>query len=282
MALKKYKPTSPGRRGMMGYDFSTLDKVDPEKSLLSKMTRKVGRGSAGKITVRHRGGGAKRRFRIIDFKMNKFDIPAKVQSIEYDPNRTAFIALVAYADGEKRYVLALDGLKKDDKIIVSESASIQTGNRMMLKNIPSGTIINNVEMFSGKGGQIARSAGSSAKLMAVESGYAHVKLSSGQVRLLREDCFATIGQVSNTTYNKVVIGKAGRSRWLGRRPHVRGSAMNPVDHPHGGGEGCQPIGLKHPKTPWGKPALGFKTRKKNKRLNNFKKRIAKFEEEVTN
>ncbi|MCK5332802.1 50S ribosomal protein L2 [Candidatus Parcubacteria bacterium] len=282
MALKKYKPTSPGRRGMMGYDFSTLDKVAPEKSLLAKMTRKVGRGSAGKITVRHRGGGAKRRFRIIDFKMNKFDIPAKVQSIEYDPNRTSFIALVAYADGEKRYILALDGLKKDDNIVVSESASIQTGNRMMLKNIPSGTIINNVEMFSGKGGQIARSAGSFAKLMAVESGYAHVKLSSGQVRLLPENCFATIGQISNTSYSKVVIGKAGRSRWMGRRPHVRGSAMNPVDHPHGGGEGCQPIGLKHPKTPWGKPALGFKTRKKNKRLNNFKKRIAKFEEEVTN
>jgi len=282
MALKKYKPTSPGRRGMMGYDFSTLDKKAPEKSLLAKMTRGSGRGSAGKITVRHRGNGAKRRFRIIDFKMNKFDIPAKVQAIEYDPNRTSFIALVAYADGEKRYILAIDGLKKDDNIIVSESAAIQIGNRMMLKSILPGTIINNVEMFSGKGGQIARSAGSSAKLMAIESGYAHVKLSSGQVRLLPENCYATIGQVSNTSYNKVVIGKAGRARWMGKRPEVRGSVMNPVDHPHGGGEGCQPIGLKHPKTPWGKPALGFKTRKKSKRLNNFKKRVVKVVEEVIN
>jgi len=272
MAVKKYKPTSPGRRGMMGYDFSTLDKKDPEKSLLGKMTRKVGRGSAGKITTRHRGGGAKKRFRIIDFKMNKFDIPARVESIEYDPNRTAFIALLVYADGEKRYIIALEGLKKGDEIVSSESAPIKIGNRVSLKNIPSGTIISNVEMFPGKGGQFARSAGSSAKLMAIEGGFAHVGLSSGEIKIISENSFATIGQVSNVSYNTVVIGKAGRSRWMGRRPQVRGSAMNPVDHPHGGGEGRQPIGLKHPKTPWGKPALGFKTRRKKKRADNFRKK----------
>ncbi len=272
MPVKKYKPTSPGRRGMMGYDFSTLDKKDPEKSLLGKMTRKVGRGSAGKITTRHRGGGAKKRFRIIDFKMNKFDIPAKVESIEYDPNRTAFIALLIYADGEKRYVIALEGLKKGDEIVSSASAPIKIGNRVSLKNIPSGTVINNVEMFPGKGGQFARSAGSFARLMAIEGGFAHVGLSSGQTKIISENCFATIGQVSNISYNKVVIGKAGRSRWMGRRPQVRGSAMNPVDHPHGGGEGRQPIGLKHPKTPWGKPALGFKTRRKKKRIDNFRRK----------
>lgn len=272
MAVKKYKPTSPGRRGMMGYDFSALDKKDPEKSLLGKMTRKVGRGSAGKITTRHRGGGAKKRFRIIDFKMNKFDIPAKVESIEYDPNRTAFIALLVYADGEKRYAIALEGLKKGDEIISSSSAPIKIGNRVSLKNIPSGTIISNVEMFPGKGGQFARSAGSFARLMAIEGGFAHIGLSSGQTKIIPENCFATIGQVSNVSYNKVVIGKAGRSRWMGRRPQVRGSAMNPVDHPHGGGEGRQPIGLKHPKTPWGKPALGFKTRRKKKRADSFKRK----------
>ncbi len=272
MAVKKYKPTSPGRRGMMGYDFSTLDKKDPEKSLLGKMTRKVGRGSAGKITTRHRGGGAKKRFRIIDFKMNKFDIPAKVESIEYDPNRTAFIALLIYADGEKRYVIALEGLKKGDEIVSSASAPIKIGNRVSLKNIPSGTVISNVEMFPGKGGQFARSAGSFARLMAIEGGFAHVGLSSGQTKIISENCSATIGQVSNASYNTVVIGKAGRSRWMGRRPQVRGSAMNPVDHPHGGGEGRQPIGLKHPKTPWGKPALGYKTRRKNKRVSNSRRK----------
>jgi large subunit ribosomal protein L2 len=272
MAVKNYKPTSAGRRGMMGYDFSALDKKDPEKSLLGKMTRKVGRGNAGKITTRHRGGGAKKRFRIIDFKMNKFDIPAKVESIEYDPNRTAFIALLVYADGEKRYVIALEGLKKGDEVISSSSAPIKIGNRVSLKNIPSGTIISNVEMFPGKGGQFARSAGSFARLMAIEGGFAHVGLSSGEIKIISENSFATIGQVSNVSYNTVVIGKAGRSRWLGRRPQVRGSAMNPVDHPHGGGEGRQPIGLKHPKTPWGKPALGYKTRRKNKRRKDSRKK----------
>lgn len=273
MAVKKYKPTTPGRRGMTGYDFSTIDKKAPEKSLLEKKTRKVGRGSAGKITTRHRGGGAKKRFRIIDFKMNKLDIKAKVQAIEYDPNRTSFIALIAFADGEKKYIIASDGLKKEDIIIFSKNAPIKIGNRLPLNKIPSGTIINNIEMFPGKGGQIARSAGSSAKLMAIEGGYAHISLSSGQIKIIPENSFATIGQVSNVIHNRVVIGKAGRSRWMGRRPSVRGSAMNPVDHPHGGGEGCQPIGLKHPKTPWGKPALGYKTRKKNKPINKYKKKI---------
>ena len=278
MPVKKYKPTSPGRRGMIGSDFSTLNKKKPEKNLLEGKKRGSGRGSAGKITTRHRGGGAKKRFRMIDFKMNKFDIPAKVQAIEYDPNRTAFIALLVYADGEKRYIVAQEGLKKDDKIIVSKNAPVKIGNRLPLKKIPAGTIICNVELFPGKGSQIARSAGSSAKLMAIESGFAYVSFSSKKVELIPEDSFATIGQISNISHNKIVIGKAGRSRWLGRRPQVRGSAMNPVDHPHGGGEGRQPIGLKHPKTPWGKPALGFKTRKKNKPKTRY--RIKKKDEEV--
>jgi len=256
MPVKKYKPTSPGRRGMIGSDFSTLNKKKPEKSLLKGKKRGSGRGSAGKITTRHRGGGAKKRFRVIDFKMNKFDIPAKVQAIEYDPNRTAFIALLAYADGEKRYIVAQEGLKKNDKIIISKNAPVKIGNRLPLKKIPAGTIICNVELFPGKGSQIARSAGSSAKLMAIESGFAYVSFSSKKVELIPEDSFATIG---------------------GRRPQVRGSAMNPVDHPHGGGEGRQPIGLKHPKTPWGKPALGFKTRKKNKPKTRY--RIKKRDEE---
>lgn len=231
------------------------------------MTSKVGRGSAGTITTRHRGGGVKRRFRVVDFKMNKIDVPARVEAIEYDPNRSAFIALLFYRDGEKRYVLAPDGLKKDDMVVSSEKAPIKTGNRMPLKNIPVGTPVYNVELFPGKGGQIAKSAGCFAKVMAIEGGYAHVSMPSGRVKIVSEDALANIGQVSNIEYNKVSIGKAGRSRWLGRRPQVRGSAMNPVDHPHGGGEGRQPIGLKHPKTPWGKPALGYKTvrKKKNKK-----------------
>ncbi|MEA1936880.1 MAG: 50S ribosomal protein L2 [Patescibacteria group bacterium] len=272
MPVKKYKPTSPGRRGMSVTDFSGLDRKKPEKKLLKAKTSKMGRGSAGKITTRHRGGGVKRKYRVIDFKMNKIDIPAKVQAIEYDPNRTAFIALVAYADGEKRYIIAQEGLKKGDQIVVSEKAPIKIGNRLPLKKIPIGTSICNLEMIPGKGGQMARSAGSSVKLMAIESGFAHIGLPSGNVRIIMEDSYATIGQISNMDHNKVVIGKAGRSRWMGRRPQVRGSAMNPVDHPHGGGEGRQPIGLKHPKTPWGKPALGVKTRKKNKRLNIYKRR----------
>lgn len=265
MPLKKYKPTTPGRRGMSSCDFSVLDKKKPEKNLTASKTSKSGRGSAGKITVRHRGGAVKRKYRIIDFKMNKFDIPAKVKSIEYDPNRTSFIALLAYADGEKRYVISPEGLKKEEMVVFSKSAPVKIGNRLPVGKIPAGTIICNIELFPGKGSQMARSAGSYGKLLAVEGGFAHVGLPSGETKIISENCFATIGQVSNIEHNKMVIGKAGRSRWMGRRPEVRGSAMNPVDHPHGGGEGRQPIGLKHPKTPWGKPALGKKTRKRKKR-----------------
>lgn len=264
MALKKYKPTSAGRRGMLGYDFSDLTKKKPEKSLLAPKTSKSGRGSLGTITTRHRGGAVKRRFRIIDFKMDKFDIPAKVEAIEYDPNRTARIALLSYADGEKRYVLAPNGLKKDDNVISSKNAEVKLGNRLPVKGIPVGTSIFNVELFPGKGAQLARSAGSAARLMAIEGGVAHIEMPSGKTMIVSEEAFATIGQVSNIEHNKVVIGKAGRARWMGKRPEVRGSAMNPNDHPHGGGEGRQPIGLKHPKTPWGKPALGYKTVRKKK------------------
>ena len=272
MVIKKYKPTSPGRRGMMSRDFSVISKKKPEKNLLEPKTRKSGRGSAGKITTRHKGGGTKKRFRIIDFKMNKFDIPAKVEAIEYDPNRTAFIALLAYVDGEKRYVIATQKLKKNDIVVSSSNAPIKEGNRLPLKNIPTGTIVCNVELVPGKGGQLARSAGSCLKVMAIEGGISYIKLPSGEVKTVSENSYATIGQVSNVDHNKIVIGKAGRSRWLGKRPQVRGSAMNPVDHPHGGGEGRQPIGLKHPKTPWGKPALGAKTRKRKKKIK-YKKRV---------
>jgi len=257
---------------MLGYDFSMLDKKEPEKRLISLNTRKVGRGK-GKITTRHKGGGVKRKYRVIDFKIDKFDIPAKVEAIEYDPNRTAFIALLAYADGEKRYILAPDGLKKGDVVVSSNDAPIKIGNRLPLKKIPVGTTVCNVELVPTKGGQIARSAGSSAKVTAIEGGVAYIALSSGEVKAVPENSFATIGQVSNVDHNKVVIGKAGRSRWMGKRPAVRGSAMNPVDHPHGGGEGRQPIGLKHPKTPWGKPALGVKTAKKKKSSKRKKKKM---------
>lgn len=265
MAIKKYKPTSPGRRGMTVNDFSILDKKKPEKRLLAPMISGSGRGSAGKITTRHRGGTVKRRYRLIDFKMNKIDIPAKVQSLEYDPNRSAFIALLSFVDGEKRYVVATEGMKQGDQIVFSPKAPIQNGNRLPLKHIPLGTTISNFEVFPGKGSQVARSAGSSAKLTALEGGLAHISLPSGIVKTVSDDCYATVGQVGNIHYNKIVIGKAGRARWMGRRPAVRGTAMNPVDHPHGGGEGSQPIGLKHPKTPWGKPALGYKTKRKKKK-----------------
>jgi large subunit ribosomal protein L2 len=265
MAIKKYKPTSPGRRGMSVNDFSVLTKKKPEKSLLAPMTAKEGRGSAGKITTRHRGGAVKKRFRIIDFKMNKVDIPATVAAIEYDPNRSAFIALLVFADGDKRYVVATEGVKQGDKVIFSPKAPIRSGNRLPLRKIPVGTTVSNFELFPGKGSQCARSAGSSAKLTALDAGKAFISLPSGVVKIISEECYATVGQVSNINYNKIVIGKAGRARWMGKRPEVRGTAMNPCDHPHGGGEGCQPIGLKHPKTPWGKPALGYKTSRKKKK-----------------
>ena len=262
--MKKYKPTTPSRRKMTGVDFSVLTKKKSEKKLTKKLVRSFGRGYKGRITTRHKGGGHKRKYRLIDFKrFDKMGIPAKVVAIEYDPNRSCFIALVSYVGGEKRYILAPAGLKKDDQIICQEKTPLKKGNRMRIKNIPIGSQVYNVELLPGKGGQIVRSAGSTSQVMAHEGGYAHLKMPSGEIRMVRENCLASLGQLSNVKHNTVVIGKAGRSRWLGRRPTVRGSAMNPCDHPHGGGENRQSIGLrKGPKTPWGKLAYGVKTRKK--------------------
>lgn len=240
-----------------------------EKSLTVSLKKKAGR-SGGKISIRHRGGGAKRRYRLVDFKMkDKMGIPAKITAIEKDPGRNALIALICYVDGEKRYVLATQGMKAGGKILTAERTPVEEGNRMMLKNIPVGTLICNIEIIPGKGGQMVRSAGSNATLQAIDDKMAQVKLASGEIRLVSQDCYATIGQVSNFEYNKMRIGKAGRKRHMGWRPTVRGTVMNPVDHPHGGGEGRQPIGLKHPKTPWGKPALGKKTRKKKKYSSRY-------------
>jgi large subunit ribosomal protein L2 len=268
MSIKIYKRNTAGRRNMSIVKSSMVTGKKPEKSLLSHKTSKAGR-SGGKISVRHQGGGHKQRYRIIDFKQDKFGVPGKIAAIERDPNRSAFIALVFYKDGEKRYVLAQEGMKTGQEIIAREDAPVKVGNRAKIKNIPVGTIISNVEMFPGQGGKIVRSAGSGATLTAVEGKNAQVKMASGEIRLLSSDCFATVGQISNFEHNSVNIGKAGRKRHMGVRPGVRGSAMNPVDHPHGGGEGRQGIGLKHPKTPWGKPALGKKTRKKYKYSNKF-------------
>jgi large subunit ribosomal protein L2 len=264
--MKHYKPTTPARRKMTGIDYSVLTKKEPEKKLTRKLFRKAGRGYKGRITVRHKGGGHKRKYRLIDFKQtDKMGQSAKVTAIEYDPNRTCFIALVEYPDGEKRYILAPDKLKVGDEIICQEKAPLEIGNRMQLKNIPAGTQVYNIELYPGRGGRIVRSAGSAAQVLATEGGYTHLKLPSGEIRMVKENCLASIGQLSNPEHNTVVIGKAGRARWLGRRPTVRGSAMNPCDHPHGGGEGRAPIGLrKGPKTPWGKQAFGVKTRKKKK------------------
>lgn len=245
-----------------------LSDKKPEKSLLAKMSDKAGR-SHGKISVRHQGAGNKKRYRIVDFKQDKFGIPGSVVAIEKDPNRSAFIALIKYKDGEKRYILATEGLRAGKKIISSENAPIKSGNRTKIKNIPVGTIISSIELFPGQGAQIARSAGSGAALTAVDDKSAQVKMSSGEIRLFSNECYATIGSVSNFEHSAVTIGKAGRKRHMGVRPGVRGSAMNPVDHPHGGGEGRQGIGLKHPKTPWGKPALGKKTRRKKRYSNKF-------------
>ncbi|TZE82723.1 50S ribosomal protein L2 [Calorimonas adulescens] len=264
MAIKKYKPTSPGRRFMSVNTFDEITKTEPEKSLVVSLTSKAGRNVYGRITVRHRGGGHKRLYRIIDFKRNKFGVPAKVAAIEYDPNRTAYIALLNYADGEKRYILAPEGLKVGDVVQSGEGADIKVGNALKLKDMPVGTVIHNIELIPGKGGQLVRAAGSSAQLLAKEGAYAQVRLPSSEVRLIRTECMATIGQVSNIDHENVTIGKAGRSRWMGIRPTVRGSVMNPIDHPHGGGEGKAPIGHPGPVTPWGKPTLGYKTRKKHK------------------
>jgi len=261
VAVKKYKPTSSGRRFVSVSSFEEITKTKPEKSLLEPLKKSGGRNATGRITVRHRGGGHKRMYRLIDFKRDKFGIPAKVAAIEYDPNRTARIALLHYVDGEKRYIIAPDGLEVGETVVSGPDADIKVGNALPLANIPVGTIIHNLELVRGAGGQLVKSAGSRAQLMAKEGDYAHVRLPSGEVRLIRLECMATIGQVGNLEHENITIGKAGRKRWLGFRPSVRGVVMNPVDHPHGGGEGRSPIG-RAPTTPWGKPALGHRTRKK--------------------
>ncbi len=269
MAIKTYKPTTPSRRQMTVIDYSELSKVAPEKSLLEPMKKTSGRNSYGRITVRHHGGGNRRKYRVIDFKRNKADMPATVLTIEYDPNRSAFIALVQYEDGEKRYIVAPHGLKVGDVIESGVNADIKPGNALPLANIPVGTFIHNVELYPGKGAQLARAAGIMAQLMAKEGRYALIRLPSGELRNVPVECMATIGQVSNLEHENVNIGKAGRKRHMGWRPTVRGSVMNPCDHPHGGGEGKSPIGRPGPVTPWGKPALGYKTRKKKNLSNKF-------------
>lgn len=261
MPIKNYKPTSPGRRGMSGYTFEEITKDKPEKSLLLPMKKKAGRNNRGKITVRHRGGGAKRRLRIIDFKRDKLGVPGRVSAIEYDPNRSARIALIFYADGDKRYILAPVGLNVGDTVMSGEKAEIKPGNAMPLANMPTGTEIHNIELQKGRGGKIVRSAGASAQLMVKEGEYALIRMPSGEIRRVRSECLATIGQVGNVEHQNINLGKAGRKRHMGWRPTVRGSAMTPRDHPHGGGEGRSPVGMPGPKTPWGKPAMGYKTRK---------------------
>ena len=263
MAIKKFKPTTPSKRYMTVASFDEITKKEPEKSLLAPLKRTGGRNGNGRITSRHRGGGHKKRYRIIDFKRDKDGIPAKVAAIEYDPNRSARIALLNYADGEKRYILAPNKIEIGDKILSGDEADIKPGNSLKLKDIPVGTVVHNVEMQPGRGGQIARSAGTMAQLLAKEGDFVHVKMPSSEVRLIRSDCKATIGQVGNIDHENIMVGKAGRSRWKGKRPEVRGVVMNPHDHPHGGGEGKSPAG-RHPVTPWGQPTMGNKTRKSKK------------------
>jgi large subunit ribosomal protein L2 len=269
MAIKKYKPITNGRRGMSVLDFAEITTDQPEKSLLAPLKKNAGRNNQGRITVRHQGGGHKRKYRIIDFKRNKDGIPGRVATIEYDPNRSANIALINYVDGEKRYILAAKGLTVGTEIMSGPEADIKVGNALPLANIPVGSTIHNIELQPGRGGQLVRSAGASAQLLGKEGKYVLVRLTSGEVRLILAECRATIGQVGNLEHELVNIGKAGRSRWLGKRPTVRGSVMNPNDHPHGGGEGRAPIGRKSPMTPWGKPTLGYKTRKKNKPSDKY-------------
>ncbi|MGN0569460.1 MAG: 50S ribosomal protein L2 [Candidatus Fimenecus sp.] len=264
MSIKVYKPTTNARRNMSVTDYSELSKVAPERSLLAPLSKNAGRNSYGRITVRHRGGGNRRKYRIIDFKRDKTDMTATVLTLEYDPNRSAHIALVQYEDGEKRYILAPVGLKVGDKIEAGAQADIKPGNALPLVNIPTGTFVHNVELYPGRGGQLARAAGNAAQLMAKEGAYALLRLPSGELRNVPNGCMATIGQVGNTDHENVKIGKAGRTRHMGIRPTVRGSVMNPNDHPHGGGEGKSPVGRPGPCTPWGKPALGYKTRNKKK------------------
>ena len=269
MGIKTYNPYTPSRRNMSGYDFAEITTSTPEKSLTTSLKKHAGRNAQGKITVRHHGGGSRRKYRIIDFKRNKDGIPAVVKTIEYDPNRTANIALVCYADGEKRYILAPVGLKVGQQIMNGAEAEVKVGNCMELKDMPVGTQIHNIEMYPGHGGQLVRAAGVSAQLMAKEGKYAIIRMPSGEMRMVPIVCRASIGQVGNSEHNLVNIGKAGRKRHMGVRPTVRGSVMNPNDHPHGGGEGKAPVGRPGPCTPWGKPALGYKTRKKNKQSNKM-------------
>lgn len=264
MPLKEYKPTSPGRRWATGYTFEEITRGEPEKSLTLPAVKRGGRNNQGKVTVRHRGGGARQRIRIIDFKRDKKGIPGKVASIEYDPGRSARIALINYVDGEKRYILAPDGLKVGDILMAGENAEMRLGNALPLSRIAVGTMIHNIEIEPGRGGRLVRGAGTAAQLLAKEDEYVLVRLPSGEIRRIRSECYATIGQLGNLEHKNRSLGKAGRKRWLGWRPVVRGSAMSPRDHPHGGGEGRSPIGLPGPRTPWGKPALGYKTRKEGK------------------
>jgi large subunit ribosomal protein L2 len=268
MAVKKYKPITPGQRGMTGYTFDEITKDRPERSLLVPLHKSGGRNMYGRVTVRHRGGGHRRHIRIVDFKRDKRDIPARVAAIEYDPNRTARLALLFYVDGEKRYIIAPLDLKVNDMVVAGDQAEVRVGNSLPIANIPVGTMVHNVELKEGRGGQLVRAAGGAAQLLAKEGDYAQVRLPSGEVRLVRQTCYATVGQVGNLDHSNVKLGKAGRKRHLGIRPTVRGSAMSPRDHPHGGGEGRQPIGLPGPKSPWGKPTLGYKTRR-NKKTDKY-------------
>jgi large subunit ribosomal protein L2 len=269
MGIKIYKPYTPSSRNKSVLDFSILSKVEPEKSLVVSNHRANGRNNQGRITIRHKGGGHKRKYRLIDFKRNKHDVKGKVMSIEYDPNRNAFISLINYEDGEKRYILHPENLKVGDSIASGKNAEISIGHSLPLDSIPLGTDVHNVELFPGKGGQLIRSAGTSAKVLAKENDFVVLRLSSKEIRLFKKECYATVGRISNSDFYNVVIGKAGRNRWLGIRPTVRGSVMNPVDHPHGGGEGRCPIGKPRTLTPWGKPALGVKTRKRKNKSDMF-------------
>ncbi|HOA23718.1 MAG TPA: 50S ribosomal protein L2 [Aggregatilineales bacterium] len=268
MAVKQYKPTSPGRRGMSGHTFEEITRKGPEKSLTQPLHRRAGRNHQGRISVRHRGGGHRRRYRLIDFKRDKDGVPGRVASIEYDPNRSARIALIFYADGEKRYIIAPLDLRVGDTIMSGERAEIRPGNALPLRNIPIGTVVHNIELYPGRGGQMVRAAGTSAQLLAKEGDYATLRLPSGEMRYVRQECRATVGQVGNTEHGNIKLGKAGRRRWLGWRPSVRGTAMDPAAHPHGGGEGRSPIGMASPKTPWGQPTLGKRTRR-NKRTDKY-------------
>ncbi len=269
MGIKQFKPVTPSRRGMTVSTFDEITKTKPEKSLTTSLKKNAGRNSYGRITVRHHGGGARRKYRIIDFKRKKLDVPATVVAIEYDPNRSANIALIQYEDNEKAYILAPEGLKVNDKVMSGVNADIKPGNCLPISAIPVGTVIHCIELKPGKGAQMVRSAGNGAQLMAKEGKYAHVRLPSSEMRLVSVECKATIGQVGNSEHENIKLGKAGRSRWLGKRPEVRGSVMNPNDHPHGGGEGKSPVGRPGPVTPWGKPALGYKTRNNKKASSKF-------------